>query len=439
VVGGNVTGSTALTVRVTRNGVATSGDGVQLVQVNGTSTSNAFHLTNPVQSGAYQYLLYKGGASGANSWFLRTTLEDGSTPSAASATAAAQAQGVATNFAAAAPGTDASGGPVAFRPGVVGYSMTPLLNADYGFTMLGQLQDRVGDIANAEQGDPQNRNQQRNGIWARLGGANVDANSSDRFSADERTFFAEFGKDWTLAHGEKGGSTHAGVTLTFGSSSGTFEDSFRSINPNLSTSTGSVETQAQTLGGYWTKYLPDGTYIDGVGQFTHYRNKYGDIFGDGATQNGFGAGASGEVGKPFAIASTPLAIEPQVQLLYQYLHLNDFGDGISDISGNTTNALRGRIGFRLFDANLSNDTKSGSATPYFSANVLHDFFSPGTTTVAGTSFDDHLSKTWYELGVGVSATLGKASLLYANVSYARNLGGDYRRQVFGQAAYRYSW
>jgi hypothetical protein len=35
--------------------------------------------------------------------------------------------------------------------------------------------------------------------------------------------------------------------------------------------------------------------------------------------------------------------------------------------------------------------------------------------------------------------MGKASSMYANVKYARNLGGDYRRGVFGQVGYRYSW
>jgi hypothetical protein len=42
-------------------------------------------------------------------------------------------------------------------------------------------------------------------------------------------------------------------------------------------------------------------------------------------------------------------------LLYQCVHLNQFDDGGSSIGGTSTNALRGRIGFRLFRANLSND------------------------------------------------------------------------------------
>jgi outer membrane autotransporter protein len=411
-VAGNTSGTTGIVLHASGLGTRTTGDGVELVQVGGTSAANSFHLSAPVQGGAYQYLLYQGGAASMNNWFLRSALE---APAAASGAAQPEV--------------------VAYRPGVVGYSMTSSLNVDYGFTILGRLQERVGDIANLDDAQPGNKD----GIWGRISGESLDADSMNRFSSEERTFLAQFGKDWTLSRGESGGSTHAGVTVNFGSSSANFDDDLRSINPLLSNAAGSVETQAQSVGGYWTRYLPDGTYFDGVGQLTHYQNQYGDVFGDSASQNGFGAGVSGEVGKPFALGSSSVAIEPQAQLSYQYVHLNQFDDGVSSIGGTSTNALRGRIGFRLFRANLSNDTKTGAATPYFTADVLHDFFSPGQTSVGGTSFDNGLSKTWYEVGGGVTTSMGKSSELYANIKYARNLGGEYRQDVFGQAGYRYSW
>jgi outer membrane autotransporter protein len=424
VVGGNVSGTTAIKVNQSGSGAATVGDGIQLVQVGGTSAANSFHLAAPIQTGALQYLLFQGGATDANGWYLRSqfaqqTAADSGVPDSTTAPAATSA---------------AATGPVAYRPAVAGYTVTPLLNADYGYAMLGRLHERVGDVASLDAAQPAHSN----GVWGRIGGQNVDADTGDRFSADERTFFAEFGKDWTLSHNANGGSTHAGATVSFGSTSATFADSARSF-AGLPDGTGSVETQAQSVGGYWTKYLPDGSYFDGVGQLTHYQNRYGDIFGDSGSQNGFGAGVSGEVGKPFALGSTGVAIEPQAQLLYQYLHLNHFDDGISDISSNTTNGLRGRIGFRIFKANLSNDSKTSALTPYFTADVLHDFFSPGQTTVGGTSFDNELGKTWYDLGIGMTGSFGKSSEGYANVKYAHNFSGEYRRTVFAQVGYRYSW
>jgi outer membrane autotransporter protein len=427
VVGGNTSGTTALRLNQSGSGAQTVGDGIQLVQVNGTSAANSFHLAAPVQAGAFQYLLYKGGAANANDWYLRSQFE---APTSADTTSPTTPPATSNNAASA---------PIAYRPAVAGYSVTPLLNFDYGYTVLGELHERVGDTASVEAAQSANGNSNSNGLWGRIGGQNLDADAGNRFSADERTFFAQFGKDWTLSHGLNGGSTHAGATVTIGSTSASFSDSARSVTGQLSDGTGTVETQAQSIGGYWTKYLPDGTYFDGVGQLTHYHNRYGDILGDTGNQNGFSAGVSGEVGKPFLLGSTTVAIEPQAQLLYQYLHLNDFDDGVSSIGVNTTNGLRGRLGFRLFMANLSNDSKTSTVTPYFTANVLHDFFSPGQTTIGSTSLDNELGKTWYELSVGVTGNFSKSSELYANVKYAHDFSGNYRRDVFVQAGYRFSW
>ncbi|HTJ95535.1 MAG TPA: autotransporter outer membrane beta-barrel domain-containing protein [Pararobbsia sp.] len=422
---GNANGSTSLVVHGTGAGAQTIGDGIQVVGVTGNSAANSFRLANVVQGGAYQYFLYQGGATTANSnWYLRSTFEASSTGTAPPASD---------------PPTGAANSTLSFRPATVAYSMTPSLNSDYGFATLGRLHERVGDVASVE-ANPQNANGavNKDGFWGRISGEDFDANASNRFSTQQNTFLAQLGKDWTLARTPDGGSTHAGATVSIGSASATFDDSMRSL-AQLSTQTGSLETQAQSIGGYWTRYFADGTYFDGVGQLTHYQNKYGDVLGDNASQNGFGVGASAEVGKPFVFGSSRVAIEPQVQLLYQYLHLNAFNDGVSPVSGTSQNALRGRAGFRLFRANLSNDSGTGAATPYLTADVLHDFLSPSQTTVGGTAFQSNLSKTWYEVGAGVTASAGKSSELYVNVKYARNIGGEYQRSVYGQAGYRYSW
>jgi outer membrane autotransporter protein len=409
VIMGTASGSTAMQVHTSGSGARTVGDGIQVVEVQGDSSAGAFHLAAPVQAGAYQYLLYRGGASGGNDWFLRSQLE--------------------------APGSTSPASPVAWRPGVVGYALTPLLNVDYGFSVLGRLQERVGDVTALERTHSNNQG----GIWARMGGQNLDENGTNQFTADERTFFAQFGKDWTVSRGTDGSSTHAGVTVTFGTSSASFEDTSRDINPSLSISTGTLTGQAQSVGGYWTRYLADGTYIDGVAQLTHYHNRYGDIYGGRATQNGFGTAVSAEVGKPWSVGSTPIVIEPQAQLSYQYVDLNGFDDGTSAVSGNTTNALRGRVGVRFAALDLSNEAATSTASPYLTADVLRDFFTPGSTSVGGTPVFTAPARTWYEVGFGTTSTVGRSSELYFNVKYARNIGGQYRRNIFGQGGYRYSW
>ncbi|MGU7840597.1 autotransporter outer membrane beta-barrel domain-containing protein [Burkholderia sp. AW33-5] len=417
--GGAATGTTGLKVANTAGtGAQTTGDGIPVVVTTngGTTSASAFHLAGPVQAGAYEYRLYRGGQSDANGWYLRSQLAptDPGDP--------------------VGPNVIDGGGNLAYRPGVAGYAMTPLLNADYGFSTLGKLHERVGDIYNLEKQAPGNRD----GVWGRVGGQSLDANAG-RFAADERTFFAQFGKDWTLDQAPAGGSTHAGVTASIGVANASFSDMARAGTAGLSTSTGSVEMHAQSIGGYWTRYLSDGTYFDSVGQVTHYGNRYRDSYGNEASQNGFGIALSQEVGKPFGIGGTPIAVEPQAQLMYQYLKLNGFNDNVSAVSGTTTSALRGRVGVRIFRPNLDANAGGGAATPYFTADVLHDFLSPGQTVVGGTPFATHLGRTWYELGLGVTAGFGKSGELYANVKYARNIGGDYRRGVTGQVGYRYSW
>ena len=85
------------------------------------------------------------------------------------------------------------------------------------------LHERVGDIYNLEKQQPGNRD----GVWGRIGGQSLDANAG-RFAADERTFFAQFGKDWTLEQAPNGaGSTHAGVTASIGVSNASFSDMAR--------------------------------------------------------------------------------------------------------------------------------------------------------------------------------------------------------------------
>jgi outer membrane autotransporter protein len=155
-------------------------------------------------------------------------------------------------------------------------------------------------------------------------------------------------------------------------------------------------------------------------------------------QNGYGAGMSLEAGQPFAVAGR-FAVEPQMQLMYQYTHLNHFDDSVSSVSGNTTHALRGRAGIRLFKANMADASGSTAATPYLTADVLHDFTPMGTTVIAGSAVPAEFGRTWYELGAGISAQLGRAMQVTAQVKYASRIGGDERRNLAVQGGLRYGW
>jgi len=415
-------------------GALTTGDGIKVIQVDGTS-GGTFTQSGQIEAGAYVYTLYKGGTgsdSANGNWYLRSTLEN--EPSSSDQSPTDDSEPVPGNT---ITGQDAPAIPsarIAYRPGTVGYVMTPQLNANLGFSTLGTLHRRVGDVPGAAA--PLNTD--NHGVWGRLEGQTLQADTMSRFSTDSRSMVVQFGKDWTLARDTAAGSTHAGVTLSVGSASADFSDRMRSI-AGLGTATGTVEMQTQGFGGYWTRYFPDGAYADSVIQFNHYHNRYGDIAGNTATQNGFGVAVSEELGKAFQVSRLPIAVEPQIQLAYQYLNLKGFNDNVSSVSGTTTHALRGRVGFRLLRSDMENATKTSALTPYFTANLLRDFISPGKTVVGGTPIDTTLSRIWADVGLGFTATYGKHGELYGSVRYIHNLGGERRRGVSGNIGVRYMW
>jgi outer membrane autotransporter protein len=312
--------------------------------------------------------------------------------------------------------------------------MQPQLAAQYGFQVLGRLDQRVGDVPALERA----AGEKDNGLWGRIYAWNAQTETSSRFSADTRDVFVQFGKDWTLSSSATGGSSHAGLTATFGYASAQFDDLLRG-EYGLATGTGSAQMQAQSLGAYFTRYLSNGSYSDSVLQVTHYHNRYDDNQGNTPGQNGFSIGVSEEIGRPFQIGTLPLAFEPQAQFAYQYMHLNPFSDNVSSISSTTSNALRGRVGFRLFRPDMLNADGTSTATPYLTANILHDFLSPGQTVVGGTPISPDLARTWVDAGIGVTATFGKRGEFHAAVDYSHNLGGQSSHSVNANAGYRYSW
>ena len=71
---GNVTGSTQIEVtQLPGTGIATTGNGILIAEVTGTSPANAFTLAAPVISGGLQYTLHQVG----NRWYLQSSLYTG--------------------------------------------------------------------------------------------------------------------------------------------------------------------------------------------------------------------------------------------------------------------------------------------------------------------------------------------------------------------------
>src|SRR5690606_9859161 len=169
VIQGDTTGASSLVLvnRVGGDGARTLGDGIEIIQVDGESPADSFRLAQPVQAGAFEYLLYQGGSADANDWYLRSDLIDPEPP------------------------VDPEPPAPAFRPGAAGYTLGHQLDMEYGFSALGSLRARVGD-----QGRTRDAELGRSAdAWMRLYAHELDV-AGARFAGRDGTMTSvQFGTD----------------------------------------------------------------------------------------------------------------------------------------------------------------------------------------------------------------------------------------------------
>ncbi|HGY1194353.1 TPA: autotransporter outer membrane beta-barrel domain-containing protein [Citrobacter braakii] len=406
----HVTGNTVGDYNVKVNntigtGAKTVDDGIKIAQLDGDSTGTAVKLSNHVTAGAYEYLLYQGGSQDKDDWFLRSDLTNQE------------------------PGTDPGTTPTtpSYNPAVPGYVVGPYLNRMYGFDTIGTLHERVGDQENLRKNHAFDQ-----GVWGRIGGGETKSEAG-RFNYDADTWFAQFGSDLYQAYSDSGTRTHAGVTVTLGQVSSGLKDPMRSNYQGRQAKTGSVNTKGYGLGVYYTRYAEDSSYIDTVAQYTHYRNDYSSIYGENANQQGNGMTLSVEVGKPFK-ANNGLFIEPQAQILYQYLHLDSIDDGVAKVSSTSDSSGLARMGVRLgYDSNVTSNIH-----PYLTADALSIVGRSPDVSVSNTSFHHNYSSQWGELGAGVTGDVTKNTSVYATLKYKNGFDGN-MHGVSGNLGIRVNW
>jgi outer membrane autotransporter protein len=379
------------------SGARTQGDGIRVVQLDDVSNSASFALRRPVVAGAYEYFLYQGGEADADDWYLRSDL-------------------VASN----------SGGEPAYNPSVVGYSAGSYVNRMYGFDTIGTLHQRIGDqAASSESGASQES-------WARVGGGERKLQPG-RFGYDTDTWFAQFGSDLYQAYNADGSHTRVGVMATLGQTNVNTGDSSRSQRSGLNDYAGSMTAKAYGAGVYFTHYLEDASYVDVVGQFTHFSNDYSSIYGSKASQTSNGVTLSVEAGKPFKDDSG-WYVEPQIQLMYQHLRSADVDDDTVVVKGGNDSTGLVRLGTRIgYDGVASSNLR-----PYLSANVLSSIGSAPKVNVGGVNIQNDYSQQWGEVGGGISGEIAKNISIYADLHYQRAFDGD-MHGIGGSFGVRMDW
>ncbi len=439
--GGTASGTSTLKVsNVGGPGAQTTGNGIEVVQAtNGaTSSSGAFSLAGgSVSAGAYTYFLAKGGtASGTDEdWYLRNTIPPAPTPPTSPTSppspppvvvAVGTPSTIAEAVADAAPG--AAPEPI-YRQEVPLYSEAPAVARQLGLMQIDTFHDRQGEQGLlSESGSVP-------AAWARVWGgyANLHQKGDASPSFDGSVYGMQVGQDLYADNRPSGHRNHYGFLLGFSRAVGDV-NGFALGQPDLGV--GSLQVNSYNLGGYWTHIGPGGWYTDAVlmgSALTVRSNSNGGVSG---STNGNAFTGSVEAGLPIALGYG-LTLEPQAQLVWQWLSLDRLDDGISSVRWNNGNTFLGRIGARLQWAVAAHGIEW---KPYLRVSALRSFGKDDETNFGGsTTIGTQVGQTMGQVGAGVVAQLTKRGSVFATLSYLSNLGGEHQRTITGNAGVRWAW
>ena len=305
---------------------------------------------------------------------------------------------------------------------VAGYINTARVNMDSGFTSLSTLHERRGENAL----DVDNKKGQ---AWARIIGKHSKDEGKERFNYETDIYGVQAGYDFNIKNSEDG-NRYTGFYFTNTTASTDFYDRYRAQNGIIASDkyTGKVKTKDFSLGLTTTKYYNNGFYLDLVGQLSFINNKYNSRDGVSAKQRGNALALSVEGGKNYSLGSN-WAIEPQAQLIYQYLNLKDFNDGVREVHYGNDSALRARLGFRT----------TYKKSFYSIANVWHDFSNTTEANIGSDRIKEKYSATWGEIGLGAQAPLGQKSNLYVDTRYEHSFNNSNRSGYKGTIGFKHTF
>ena len=324
---------------------------------------------------------------------------------------------------------------------VPAYTLIPNLNLEVGYETVGTLHQRRGE----NQALSWEKSQANNQIWGRIIGKHIALDGKKRLNLSADLAGFQFGHDFDISSSENGGKRLTGGYVGYTHANSKFYDEYRAENGVVLDDkyTGKAKTENLHVGVTHTRYSEDGSYIDFVGQLSWMQNKYNSVDSK-AKNHGLGVALSGEVGRPFVLSKEKTnngdswIIEPQAQLIYQYLGLNSFTDGsMRSVHQDKQHNLRSRIGVRFAYNNLTDHEKV--RTLYFITNVWHNFRNTAASNIGEDNVTEKLAKTWGEVGLGAQFATSSNAHIYADARYEQSLSGTKHQGYKGSIGIKYSW
>ncbi|MFH0351237.1 MAG: autotransporter outer membrane beta-barrel domain-containing protein [Chromatiales bacterium] len=450
---GAATGNTTIgVVKVGGAGALTTSDGILVVEaVNGATTAgDAFAQGNRVAAGAFEYLLFRGGVAGAapDNWHLRSALVPGSAPPAARgalAPRAAPAPGepvappapgepaapLAPAPLPAPPAPPAPGEPAIplLRPEVPVYSAVLPTARALGILTLDAFHERQGE----------QRLLQGTGVVPAAWGRAFGEKREDSWSGlaapefDGTLFGFQAGLDLAGFVSSRGDERdHLGVFVGYARADGDI-DGF-AVGQQMQV--GDLGFNAYSIGAYGTHIGPGEWYLDAVLMGTFFDGKASSDFGAAADPDGTGVTASLEGGYPIALGAG-LTLEPQAQITWQHLDLDDTADAISTVEYDTADTFIGRVGARL-----QGEVQAGSVPlqPYVKLNLWQQVGGDDAVIFGGANEIETKNRmTAIEVGAGIVAKVSESVGLYAVVDYTTDIADNDTEVIQGNLGVRVTW
>lgn len=129
-------------------------------------------------------------------------------------------------------------------------------------------------------------------------------------------------------------------------------------------------------------------------------------------------------------------MEPQAQLIWQHLSLDDQADSFSTVRFDTDDGLTGRIGARLQG---TFQTASGEFKPYLKANLWHSFDTEDTTWLDADPIDIESEGTMLELGGGIAHDFTDKFSGFVTADYSFDVSGERARVFEGNIGIQVEW
>ncbi|EAA9182860.1 fibronectin-binding autotransporter adhesin ShdA [Salmonella enterica] len=419
VITGDASGTTDLYINGIGDGAQTT-NGIEVVDVGGVSTSDAFVLKNEVNASLYTYRLYWNESD--NDWYLASKAQSDDDDSGGDDTPS--------------DGGD-DGGNV--TPPDDGGDVAPQYRADIGAYMGNQWMARNLQMQTLYDREGSQYRNADGSVWARFKAGKAESEAvSGNIDMDSNYSQFQLGGD-ILAWGNGQQSFTVGVMASY-INADTDSTGNRGADGSQFTSSGNVD--GYNLGVYATWFADaqthSGAYVDSWYQYGFYNNSVESGDAGSESYDSTANAVSLETGYCYDIAlsnGNTVSLTPQAQVVWQNYSADSVKDNYGTrIDGQDGDSWTTRLGLRV-DGKLYKGSRT-VIQPFAEANWLH------TSDDVSVSFDDatvkqDLPANRAELKVGLQADIDKQWSVRAQV--AGQTGSNDFGDLNGSLNLRYNW